>query len=128
LWGNSDALFAGETKTIALSVITFEPFIKVVEWFDFQVNMEEVYRFPLLRLKSSDALTFFVIPAFAGITGSAIASIPPCRKSFKTIHPDFIAVYPILFQEACSILGCEIIGRSGFLCLRSCLVCPGIVT
>jgi hypothetical protein len=49
----------------------FEPFAKVLEWFNFQVNMEEVYRFPLLRLKLSDALSPFVIPAKAGIQRKA---------------------------------------------------------
>jgi hypothetical protein len=44
-----------------------EPFAKVLEWFNSQVSMEEVYRFPLLRLKPSNVPPPFVIPAKAGI-------------------------------------------------------------
>jgi hypothetical protein len=44
-----------------------EPFAKVLEWFDSQVSMEEVYRFPLLRLIPFDVPPPFVIPAKAGI-------------------------------------------------------------
>jgi hypothetical protein len=36
-----------------------KPFAKVLEWFDFQVSMEEVCRFSLLRLKPSDASSPF---------------------------------------------------------------------
>jgi hypothetical protein len=32
-----------------------EPCAKVLEWFNSPVSMEKVYRFPLLRLKLSDA-------------------------------------------------------------------------
>jgi len=44
-----------------------EPFTKVLEWCDSQVNMEEVYRFPLLRLKPADVSSPFVISAKVGV-------------------------------------------------------------
>ncbi len=48
--------------------MTKEPCAKVLEWFNSPVSMEEVYRFPLLRFKPSDApLPPFVIPVKAGI-------------------------------------------------------------
>ncbi len=105
------------------SFCSFEPFAKVLEWFNSQVIMEEVYRFPLLRLKPSPPPPLVIrggrtgkqrekpretqstgssriwIPACAGMTESGIASIPQRKDD----PPDCVAVYPILLQEAHSI-------------------------
>ncbi len=73
----------------------FESFAKVLEWFNFQVSMEEVYRFPLLRLKLSDASSPFVIPAKVGL-----CLYSNVKKIFQNDLPYLVAVYPILLQEA----------------------------
>jgi hypothetical protein len=94
--------------------------------------MKEVYRFPLLRLKPSDAPPPFVIPAKAGSQrrangktvkkpwGSAIKRIVPyiwipafagmtesgiaSMPQCKDDPPEHVAVYPILLQEALTAL------------------------
>ncbi len=88
-----------------------EPFAKVLEWFDFQVSMEEVYRFPLLRLKPFDAPPPFVIPAKAGLR-----LYPNVKKSFKTTHLDLVAVYPILLQKGSSGLNSKNSSESTHRC------------
>jgi hypothetical protein len=59
-----------------------EPFTKVLAWFNSQVSMEEVYRFPLLRLKPSDP-PLFAIPAKAGLRlYPNVKTIPPTVSPF----------------------------------------------
>jgi hypothetical protein len=99
------------------------PFAKVVEWLDFQENLEGDSLFPILRLKPAAVPPLFRhphesedpeenergnaketqstgssriwIPAFAGMTKSGIASIR-CKDD----PPDLVAVYPIFLQES----------------------------
>ncbi len=52
--------------------------------------MEEVYRFPLLRLKPSDAPPPFVIPAFAGMTNKRACLGLNAQNSSKATHRFFL--------------------------------------
>ncbi len=61
--------------------------------------MEEVYRFPLLRLTPFDVPPPFVIPAFAEMTESGIASIPQCKNDL----PDLGVVYSITFAKGSNV-------------------------
>ncbi len=52
----------------AVFCFSLETFAKVLERFNSLASMEEIYRFPLLRLKPFDAPPPpFVIPVFAGM-------------------------------------------------------------
>ncbi len=63
-WGSEALILKNRCSKDKFSL---EPFVTVLEWFDSQVSMEEVYRFPLLRLIPFDVPPPFVIPAKAGI-------------------------------------------------------------
>jgi hypothetical protein len=81
-------------RIVPASLLSHEPFEKAVEWFNSLVSMEEVYRFPILRLKPSDAPPSFVIPQ----KEDALQGSPISRLARLRFDPPGLAFAGVYFQ------------------------------
>jgi len=92
VWHICNSVLCCEINSIRLSK---EPFAKVLEWLNSQVNMEEVYSFPFLRLKPSDAPP----PPSSPRKLDCVETRMP-KNSFETISPTLLPFTPYFLQEA----------------------------